>query len=99
MYKKLHKWLSGSFKCHQCGTEYNLPIFGFGEVICPDCYGGEEHFIFFNSSFFLNRIMMRLGKFDSLLTPLPMKSPYDDPAILHEISSELDVTLQESEVQ
>ena len=47
----------------------------------------------------LYRIMMRLGKFDSLLTPLPMKSPYDDPAILHEISSELDVTLQESEVQ
>jgi hypothetical protein len=79
--------------------KYSLQIFGFGEVICPDCYGGEEHFLFFNSSFFLNRIMMRLCKYDSLPARIPMKSPYADPALLHEISSELDVTLQESEVQ
>ena len=99
MLEKLQKWISGNFKCNQCGVEYSLPIFGFGKVNCPDCYKGEEQFLFFNKSFVLNRIMMRSYNFNLLPARIPTKSPYDDPALFHEISSELDVTLQESEVQ
>jgi len=31
--------------------------FGYGKAICPDCYEGEQPFIFLDEDFFLNRIM------------------------------------------
>jgi len=30
--------------------------FGFGTAICPDCYQGEQPFIFFDNGYWLNRI-------------------------------------------
>jgi hypothetical protein len=32
--------------------------FGYGEAICPNCYNGEEQFIFFDKNYVLNRIML-----------------------------------------
>jgi predicted DsbA family dithiol-disulfide isomerase len=34
--------------------------FGYGEVICPDCYNGEEQFIFLDKSYWLNRFLAHL---------------------------------------
>jgi hypothetical protein len=32
--------------------------FGFGTAICPGCYQGEQPFVFFDDSYWLNRLMM-----------------------------------------
>lgn len=53
------KWLSGSFKCQKCGREFHILGFGFGDAICPDCYRGESQFLFYDTSFLLNRIVAR----------------------------------------
>jgi len=34
--------------------------FGYGATICPDCYDGEQPFLFFDDKYWLNRIMMKL---------------------------------------
>jgi hypothetical protein len=31
--------------------------FGFGKGICPSCYNGEDVFLFFDQSFWLNRLL------------------------------------------
>ena len=38
--------------------------FGYGEAICPNCYKGEEEFIFLDKSYWLNRILSSLIKQD-----------------------------------
>jgi predicted DsbA family dithiol-disulfide isomerase len=35
-------------------------FFGFGEIICPECYNGEQQFIFLEEKYWLNRITARL---------------------------------------
>ena len=34
--------------------------FGYGEAICPDCYDGEQSFLSFDNSYWLNRITAHL---------------------------------------
>lgn len=34
--------------------------FGFGDAICPDCYLGEQSFLTFDDSYWLNRIIIRI---------------------------------------
>jgi hypothetical protein len=36
--------------------------FGYGESICPDCYDGEQPFIFLDDSFWLNRVLARCAR-------------------------------------
>jgi len=52
----LHRWLKGSFVCKKCGREFFTMCFGFGTSICPDCYRGEQPFMFFDNGYWLNRI-------------------------------------------
>ena len=33
--------------------------FGYGETICPNCYDGENNFIFLDKSYWLNRLLSR----------------------------------------
>lgn len=33
--------------------------FGYGAAVCPDCYAGEQPFLFFDDRFWLNRFLMR----------------------------------------
>jgi DNA-directed RNA polymerase subunit RPC12/RpoP len=54
---KIHRWLSGSFICKKCEREFHTMSFGYGEIICPDCYEGERRFITFDDGFWLNRIV------------------------------------------
>lgn len=35
---------------------------GFGMAVCPDCYEGEQKFIFINKNYFLNRIILPFFK-------------------------------------
>jgi hypothetical protein len=35
--------------------------FGFGEAICPKCYSGEERFLFYDDTYWLNRIFMKIS--------------------------------------
>ena len=40
--------------------------FGFGTAVCPDCYDGEQPFLFFDDGFWLNRVMTKiLGRRES----------------------------------
>ncbi len=55
--KRIHRWLSGSFICKKCEREFHTMSFGYGEIICPDCYEGERRFISFDDGFWLNRIV------------------------------------------
>ena len=47
VYLAIRKWLSGEFQCLKCGRTFYLLTFGYGKVICPDCYKGGNSFIFF----------------------------------------------------
>jgi len=58
--KKLDRWLHGRFICRKCGKAYCINGFGFGEAICPDCYEGEDKFLFYDVSFFLNRWLVKI---------------------------------------
>lgn len=59
--------------------------FGFGEAICPKCYRGEQPFIFFDGSYWLNRFTASLLKqespprepqpYDLALVPMDLTSP------------------------
>ena len=53
------RWLLGGFKCIKCNETYIASSFGFGGCICPNCYRGELEFLFFDNSFFLNRIFSK----------------------------------------
>jgi len=59
-FERFRRWLKGSFICRKCGGEFHTMCFGFGEAVCPDCYKGEQPFIFFDSSYWLNRVTAHL---------------------------------------
>jgi hypothetical protein len=61
-FEKFTRWLNGSFTCRKCGHQFNTMTFGYGTAVCPQCYRGEEQFIFFDQSYWLNRIMAKLVK-------------------------------------
>ena len=55
--EKIKKWLNGSFICKKCGRNCYLMTFGYGKCICPDCYNGENPFIFYE-----DKIMPRIWR-------------------------------------
>lgn len=57
---RMKRWFNGSFTCIKCKKLFRTMSFGFGEAICPDCYQGEQPFLFFDESYLLNRIITRL---------------------------------------
>lgn len=57
--KKFTLWLSGTFYCRKCSETFHTFSFGFGECICPDCYAGEERFLFFDKTYWLNRLISK----------------------------------------
>jgi len=62
MFQNFHRWLNGSFTCIKCGDSYRGMTFGYGKMICPDCYSGEDQFIIFDNRYWLNRVLHRLQK-------------------------------------
>ncbi|MCZ2809683.1 MAG: hypothetical protein O2V44_10045 [Candidatus Bathyarchaeota archaeon] len=60
VFEKLSFWMKGRFVCRKCGREFHAFSFGFGEAICPDCYEGEPEFLFLDTRYWLNRIMIHL---------------------------------------
>jgi len=56
---RLQRWLNGSFVCSKCGRKFSITSFGFGKAICPNCYKGEEKFLFYNKKYWLNRLLDR----------------------------------------
>jgi len=61
-FERFNRWLSGSFVCVKCGRVMHLMMFGFGGVVCPRCYNGEERFIFLDENYCLNRLIGRAIK-------------------------------------
>jgi len=60
MFEKFKKFLRGEFVCIRCGkTWYAFSSFGFGKMICPDCYQGEEKWLFPDMTYWLNRLLFR----------------------------------------
>ena len=55
----LFEWLNGIFTCKYCGKQFHVLSFGFGSIICPDCYKGERSFIFLNDAYWLNHLMLK----------------------------------------
>jgi len=53
-----------------CGEEYNGLFFGFGEIICPDCYEEDQQFLFLDNGYWLNRLTTRLNK-QKISEPVP----------------------------
>jgi len=53
--------------------------FGFGEAICPNCYSGEESFLFYDNRYWLNRITTRLL---NVKAPRMESSPIDPLLLL-----------------
>ena len=51
-----------------CGRQLYLMTFGYGEAICPNCYNGEQPFIFLDKSYWLNRIVARFLEHEA---PIP----------------------------
>ena len=85
LFADVFRWLRGSFVCVKCGREFHLSTFGFGKVVCPGCYRGEEEFIFFDDGFWLNRLMMRfMGRGGLQQKDL-------DPALIHELLSQPEI--------
>ena len=56
----INKWLRGQFICIKCQKIYSINSFGYGTIICPNCYNGEKEFLSFDESYWLNRILTRL---------------------------------------
>lgn len=54
---KLRRWLKGSLTCIKCGKEFQILSFGYGEAICPNCYESEGRFLFYDTSYWLNRLI------------------------------------------
>ena len=44
----------------KCGKTFSIMSFGYGKAICPECYEGEQPFIFLDEDFYLNRVMKNL---------------------------------------
>lgn len=61
MFEKLRKWLKGEYVCIHCGkTWYSYCSFGFGTMICPECYRREKNvdkWLFPDMSYWLNRLI------------------------------------------
>lgn len=62
MFDNLRKWLSGELVCRRCGKMSHGMCFGFGECICSKCFEGEREFIFLDRSYWLNRLLLRIGR-------------------------------------
>ena len=90
LFGKFRRWLNGCFVCEKCGREVYTMCFGYGEAICPDCYDGEQPFLFFDDSYWLNRITARLLKHRA--SRLKPYSP--DPILIqgNQIPHEIEVT-------
>lgn len=58
--KNFRRWLSGNFTCIECGNRFHTMHFGFGKAICPNCHNGGQSFLFFDDSYWLNRLMSKL---------------------------------------
>ena len=87
MFERFHRWLNGSFICKRCGRELHTMSFGFGEAICPDCYRGERQFLFFDDSYWLNRIITLLLKLEA-----PKSKPiYHDPIQIHQAGTQPEI--------
>jgi hypothetical protein len=63
MFSKFREWVNGTFICKKCGRTCQVMSFGSGSCICPDCYTGEDRFLFFDGSYFLNRLLLSLIKY------------------------------------
>lgn len=83
MFEKLRRWLNGVFICRKCKREFHVIWMGYGEAICSDCYNGEISFIFYDNSFWLNRILSRLS---TTRTPQP-NTIIHDPIGMDQIDS------------
>jgi hypothetical protein len=81
IFEKYRLWLKGSFTCKRCGKELHAMSFGFGDAICPDCYRGEQPFLFLDNSYWLNRILARLLN----QRPTQPKPTLKDPILLIQI--------------
>ena len=60
-FSNFSRWLSGSFVCVKCGRGVRLFTFGYGATVCPDCYRGEQPFVFFDDRFWMNRVLLRFA--------------------------------------
>ena len=80
MFGNFFRWLSGSFVCVKCGRGVRLFTFGYGATVCPDCYRGEQPFVFFDDRFWMNRFLMRfVGQSGHRLESLYEDSVLDHP--------------------
>jgi len=56
VFEKFKKFLRGEFVCVRCGkTWFSFGSFGFGKMICPECYNGEAEWLFPDMSYCFNR--------------------------------------------
>ena len=64
----------------KCGRGVRLFTFGYGATVCPDCYRGEQPFVFFDDRFWMNRFLMRfVGQSGGQLESLDEVSVQDYP--------------------
>lgn len=90
MFEKLHRWLKGDFTCKKCGAHYRLMSFGYGEIICPNCYEGEKQFIFLDIRYWLNRIIYLL------MHQVAYKQEKTDPVLINLVSKQPELEVLES---
>ena len=55
--RNILRWLKSDFQCVRCGKTYHLYNFGYGKVICPNCYKGEKIWLIYE-----DKIMRRFNK-------------------------------------
>ena len=60
--ENINRWLKGSFICERCGRTVHLLTFGYGTVRCLRCYEGERLFLVLDVSYWLNRLLCKLGE-------------------------------------
>jgi hypothetical protein len=88
MFKNFRQWIGGNFTCRRCGKAYHSMSFGYGEIICPDCYQGENQFIFLDNSYWLNKFLSRMKRIKASTDEDELDNILLDQAV---ISAELDV--------
>ena len=86
LFRNFKQWLDGSFTCRKCGKEFNTMTFGYGEAICPDCYKGEQQFLFYDESYILNRLMIKL-----LNQKTQEPEPYDPHLMVQDYMPQVEV--------
>jgi hypothetical protein len=65
--------------------------FGYGTAVCPDCYDGEQPFLFFDNGYWLNRIMSRLMRQGA-----PRSKPFSvDPTLYYQTSVQPEIEVGE----